>query len=89
MSFLTRFFDIAAQTYTLHSIIHEVHGPELSKNEYIFLPGDMPGHWASLWIDTTRRTMKYLDSYFEGGAIYANAIQAYLEDFEATIGQKQ
>ena len=46
-------------------------------------------HLTSLWIDTTRRTIKHLDSYFQGGALFANAMKAYIKDFETPIGQKQ
>ena len=34
-------------------------------------------------------TIRYLDSYFQGGKNYANAMKKYLEDFERTIGKKQ
>ena len=85
-SFFTRLYDMDTQKYTLHPVLHEVHGPELLQREYIFIPVARPGHWASLWIDTARRTIKYLDSYYQGGASYAKAMKAYLEDFENTLG---
>ena len=45
-----------------------------------------PGHCASPWIDTARRTIKYLDSYYQGGESYAYAIKAYLDDLDNTLG---
>ena len=87
-SFFTRYFDMTTQTHNLHPILHEVHGPRLLEYEYIFVLVARKGHWASLWIDTTRRTIKYLDSYFQDGTYYANAMTTYLEVFEHTIGQK-
>ena len=88
-SLFTRFYDKAAQPYNLHPILHEEHGHGLLEHEYIFVPVARPGHWDSQWTDRTRPTIKYLDSYCQGGAIYANAMRTYLNDFELTNGQKQ
>ena len=73
-------------TYTLHPVLHEVHGPELLQHKNILVPVAHPGHWASIWIDTTKRTINYLDSYFQGGAEYLQAMRVYLIDFETKLG---
>ena len=80
-SFFIRLYDMSKQTYTLHPALHEVHGPDILKHKSIVIPVARPGHWACIWVDTARRTIKYLDSYFQGGATYAKAMKAYLEDF--------
>ena len=87
-SFFIRFYDMEKRTYTLHLVLHEVHGPDLLKHENIVIPVARPGHWACLLIDPTKRTIKYLDSYFQGGAEYTHAMRAYPTDFENIIGTK-
>ena len=87
-SFFTRLYDMDTQIHNLQPILHEIHGSGLLDHENIFVPVVLPGHWASLWIDTTKRAIRYLDSYFQGGTTYANAMKAYLEDFERTLGRE-
>ena len=88
-SFFTRLYNITKQTYTLHPVLHEVHGPDLLQHENVVIPVARTGHWAGLQLDMSRRTTKYLDSYFQGGAISAKAMKAYLEDFKITLGGTQ
>ena len=55
-SFFTRFYDMENKTYTIHPILHEVHGPDLLNNENVVVSVARPEQWA--WIDPTKRTIK-------------------------------
>ena len=88
-SIFTRFYDMVTQAHYLHPILHEIHGPGPLDHVNIFVPVTRNGHWVSLWFDTPRRTIKYLDSYYQGGGNHANAVKSYLEDFERTIGRER
>ena len=53
-SFFTRFYDMEKRTYTLHPVLHEVHGPGLLEHKNIVVPVARLGHWACHWISQRR-----------------------------------
>ena len=43
-SFFTRFYNMGKTTYTIHPVLHEVHGPDPLNHENIVVPVARPGH---------------------------------------------
>ena len=60
--YFTRLYDMPKQTYTLHPVLHKVYGSDLLTHINIVILVARPGHRASIWVDTEKRTIKYLDS---------------------------